>query len=216
MMMRRAESRVMSQLIMLHHASAKINGKRELPVRPGPRSVGPAGAQGGARAFNTGLDDHDKEHAAIAQQHDAPPAAPPPPEPPGDNPAPLFAAIRADDVRRLERALSEGASVDSTAAVEAEDGLPPGYSAGAVTALMLAVGLGRNRIARLLLERGADVHARAHHGTTTVHLGADSGNVEMLVALAAAGGDVNAADSGGATLIWIGERRGVNVQAPPR
>ena len=150
----------------------------------------------------------------MAQQHDDPPAAPPPPEPP-DIPASLFAAIRADDVRRLERALSEGASVDSTAAVEAEDGFPPGYSAGAVTALMLAVGLGRNRIARLLLERGADVHARAHYGFTAVHLGAELGNVEMIVALAAAGGDVNAASSGGATPIWFGERRGVHVQAPP-
>ena len=149
----------------------------------------------------------------MAQQHDDPPAAPPPAEPP-DIPASLFAAIRADDVRRLERALSEGASVDSTAAVEAEDGFSPEYSAGAVTALMLAVWLGRNRIARLLLERGADVHARDHHGFTAVHHGAESGNVKMVVALAAAGGDVNAADSGSATPIWIGERRGVSCKRP--
>ena len=73
---------------------------------------------------------------AMAQQHADPPAVPPPPEPP-DNPAPLFSAIRADDVRQLERALSKGASIDGAAAVEAEDGLPPEYSTGAVTALML-------------------------------------------------------------------------------
>ena len=42
----------------------------------------------------------------MAQQGDGPPAAPPPAEPPDDS---LFAAIRADHVQRLERALSEGA-----------------------------------------------------------------------------------------------------------
>ena len=140
-------------------------------------------------------------------QHDDPPAAPPPAEPP-DNPAPLFAASRADDVRRLERALSEGASVDGAGAVEAEDGFPPAYSRRGVTALKLAVGLGRNRIAKLLLERGADV--RDLRGPTAVFVGADFGNVEMVVALAAAGGDVNAVTTGGLTPIWIGERRGVN------
>ena len=143
----------------------------------------------------------------MAQQGDDPPTAPPPAEPPD---TPLFAAIRADDVQRLERALSEGASVDGTVALEAEDGFPPTvYANGTVTALMLAVGLGRNRVARLLLERGADVHARACSiGATAVYIAADFGNVEMIAALAAAGGDLSAADADGATPIWIGERRG--------
>ena len=57
----------------------------------------------------------------MAQQADGPPAVPPPPEPPDDSAA-LFAAIRADDVQQVERALSEGASVDGTVALEAEDG----------------------------------------------------------------------------------------------
>ena len=133
----------------------------------------------------------------MAQQGDDPPTAPPPPD------TSLFAAIRTDDVQRLERALSEGASVDATA-LEAEDG----YT---VTALMLAIGLGHNRVARLLLERGADVHARGCDisiDATAVHIAADIGNVEMIAALAAAGSDLSAADASGATPIWIGERRG--------
>ena len=82
------------------------------------------------------------------------------------------------------------------------------YLTGVVTALVLAVGLGRNRIARLLLERGADVHARARNGATALWVGAESGNVEMIVALAAVGGDVNAAAGGGATPIWRPSVRG--------
>ena len=92
------------------------------------------------------------------QDDDDPPAAPPPAEPPD---GPLFAAIRANDVRRLERALSEGASVDGTVAVEEEEATAFFFVFGTVTALILAIGLGHNRVARLLLERGADVHATA-------------------------------------------------------
>ena len=108
------------------------------------------------------------------------PAAPPPAEPPDKV---LFAAIRAGDVQlflgALECALFEGASVDSRAAVEAADGFPEGYEWVKVTALMLAVRLGRNRIANLLLERGSDVHARVpFFGATAVHIGAEFGNVE--------------------------------------
>ena len=77
---------------------------------------------------------------------------------------------------------------------------------------MLAVGLGRNRIARLLLERGPDVHARDGFGATSaataVHIGAEFGNVEMIVALATAGGDVNAADDGGFTPVCIAAESG--------
>ena len=156
----------------------------------------------------------------MAQQGDDPPTAPPPAEPPD---TPLFAAIRADDVQRLERALSEGASVDGTVALEAEDGFPPTvYANGTVTALMLAVGLGRNRVARLLLERGANVHARGGNiGASAVHIAADFGNVEMIAALATAGSDIHAADANGGTPICTGEQSGfasittLPIVAPP-
>ena len=99
--------------------------------------------------------------------------------------------------------LSEGVSVDSTAAVEADE-----LSGVYETALMLAIRLGHNRIARLLLERGADVHARDSFGSTAVCIGAWFGNVEMVAALVAAGGDLNAANEDGATPIWTGQRNG--------
>ena len=136
----------------------------------------------------------------MAQQDDDPPTDPPPAEPPGN---PLFAAIRADDVQMLERALFEGASVDGTAALEEEEATD--FVVDTATALMLAIRLGHNRIARLLLERGADVRARGRFGVTAMHVGADVGNVEIIGALAAAGGDLNSTEGFGNTPIWIGE-----------
>ena len=128
----------------------------------------------------------------------------------------LCAAIRAGDVPSLERMLSEGVSVDSTAAVEAEDGFPSEYLGQAVTALMLAIGLRRNRIARLLLERGANVRAFRCLGETALHTGAAFGNVEMIRVLIAAGNDIHAADDNGATPILYGERKGdVNKRLVP-
>ena len=79
----------------------------------------------------------------------------------------LFAAIRANDAQQLERALSEGASVNSTMNDEnclidelehfsVEGG---NFSAGRpMTAHWFAIVLGRGRIAKLLRERGADPH----------------------------------------------------------
>ena len=144
------------------------------------------------------------------QDADDPHAAPPPAEPPDSSL--LFAAIRADDAQQLERALSEGASVDSTAALKAEDGFPEINSTA--TALMLAVGLGHNRIAKLLLEHGANVHTRGPFGATAMYFGARFGNVEMIAALVDAGGDVNVVDARGASTIWIGETREFESRPP--
>ena len=137
----------------------------------------------------------------MALQDDDPPT--PPPQPPVDpSNALLFAAIRADDAQQLERALSEGASVDGTME-------EPLFWTGAITALMLAIKLGRNRIAKLLLERGADVHARRpHNSATALHVLCGVlcvANVDMLTALGTAGGDVNAVTDDGDTPILCGE-----------
>ena len=127
----------------------------------------------------------------------------------------LHKAVRADDIQQLERALSEGATIDSTSVAEAEDGFElDEYPGGAVTALMLAIRLGRNHIARLLLERGADVHARASSGATPLYVSADVGDVEMIQALVAVGGDVHATENDGATPILTGEGER-DLQAPP-
>ena len=136
------------------------------------------------------------------EQGDDPPTSLPPAEPPDDS---LFAAIRADDVQRLERALSEGASVNSTMNVEAEKGL----SAGVVTALMRAITLGRNNIAKLLLERGADVHARRpHNSMTALRMAAMRGNVETVGVLAELGACVKTPKNNGATPVFIAAQIG--------
>jgi ankyrin repeat protein len=70
---------------------------------------------------------------------------------------------------------------------------------------MLAVELGHNFVAKLLLEHGANVHTRGPFGATAVYRGALVGNVEMIAALVGAGGDVNVADARGASPIWIGK-----------
>lgn len=48
------------------------------------------------------------------------------------------------------------------------------------------------RIARLLIERGADVHARGPTGMTALHVAAESGNVGCVTALLESGVEVNA------------------------
>jgi len=148
--------------------------------------------------------EHRHRHSQMALPSLALVAVAPPADP---RDALLFAAIRADDVQQLERALSEGASVDSTVNVEEEAvGL---LSAGPLTALMFAIALGRTRTTKHLLERGADVHAqRAHNGTTAMHIAAVFGNVEMVTVLTAAGSDVNAAVNDGVTPVCIAAQEG--------
>ena len=69
----------------------------------------------------------------------------------------LFAAILDGDAVRVEAALCDGASVDSSDSADR-------------TALMVAISEHRNHITKLLLARGADVHRR--HKVTGVRRGA--------------------------------------------
>lgn len=162
----------------------------------------------------------------MALQEGGPPASPPPAEPPEPPDAPaasLFAAIRAEvrecrGIQQVECALSEGASVDSTAALEAEEE-EDGFLTGNATALMLAIALGRKRIAKLLLERGADVHVRASSGVTALHVAVLCRDVKMSLALATAGGGVNEAAAAGIyclTPMLIGETEGCARTPTPR
>ena len=147
--------------------------------------------------------DHDtpsKGQDAMAQQGDDPPAVPPPAESPDDL---LLEAIGDDDFQEAERALSEGASVDAVQ--------NPLWNN---TALIHAVELRRNRIARLLIGRGADLHAQdTGVGLTALHIATQDGNLEMVLALTKAGADVNIGDNEGETPIFAGEKN--DVLAPP-
>ena len=115
----------------------------------------------------------------------------------------LWEAVRADDVVQLEQALSDGASVNSTTTVGDE----VKFSAGSVSALMLSIKLGNDQAARLLLERGADVHwPRPHNGFNPLHVAASTANLEMIEALAAAGSHLDATNNQGITPVVQGEQ----------
>ena len=119
-----------------------------------------------------------------------------------DAPAPaeaarrLIDAIRAGDEGRVEAALRDGASVDTS------------DSAGC-TALMLAILKGgRTRIAKLLLARGADVHRQHPSGARAVHAAAQVGDAELVAALAEAGANVATPNNIGATPALIAAQNG--------
>ena len=75
-----------------------------------------------------------------------------------------------------------------------------------MTALMLAIKLGHNAIAKALLKRGANAHAKrpdgADEGATVVYVAARVGNEEMVGVLAEAGANVKTPDNVGCTPLY--------------
>jgi len=120
--------------------------------------------------------------------------------------AAVWDSILTGNAGRLERELCKGVSADISATVTL-----PGrrFSEGVATALMLAVELGHNDLAKLLLDRRADVNARRpHNGVTALHIAARVSNVEMIKALAELGACVKTANSRGVTPVWVAARHG--------
>jgi ankyrin repeat protein len=64
------------------------------------------------------------------------------------------------------------------------------------TPLMMTALMGRNEIAALLLENGADVNALRKNGTSALHLAASNGNAALCAMLIQAGADVSAVSFG--------------------
>ena len=69
------------------------------------------------------------------------------------------------------------------------------------TALHRAAGGGHLAIARLLLEKGADIEAKDKYGTTALHFAASSGDEGLVRLLIEKGADVNAKDEDGMTAL---------------
>ena len=123
----------------------------------------------------------------------------------------LFVAIQANDVQQVTQALDNGAPVDSTAEfVKATHPRPEHgpWPRETVTALTFAIMLKkRGRIARLLLERGANSTRMLPGGITALYTCVKVADARMIAALAAAGDDVNVATTKGITPLWLGESR---------
>ena len=82
-----------------------------------------------------------------------------------------------------------------------------GNSAGK-TPLMYAAHHGHSSVARILLNRGADVSVQMDHGFCALHLAAQDGHHAVVVDLLKAGADVETRTSEGATAIGLAAQRG--------
>ncbi len=95
---------------------------------------------------------------------------------------------------------------------------------GGVTPLYAAVSYRRIEVARLLLHRGADIHARDLNGLTPLVLASQQGNFEMVRLLLNYGANINETFRGGTALMWAASEghnevvrllldRGANINA---
>jgi hypothetical protein len=104
--------------------------------------------------------------------------------------APISGAIRRDDPASVAAELDKGADINGR------------YGSSGLTPLQLAVLKGRLDIAKLLLDRGADVNVR-RKGTSALSQAAIAGDVEIVRLLLARG-----ADAGRREVMWArGPRR---------
>jgi len=71
------------------------------------------------------------------------------------------------------------------------------------TPLHLAAGMGQVDVARMLVERGADMSAQDEHGRTPLHLAASRGRVDVARMLVERGADVSAQDEHGSTPLQL-------------
>lgn len=123
---------------------------------------------------------------------------------------PLHGAAAKGDVAEVRRLLDAGRPVNE------RGGDPNGPAGIDETALNTAAFNVRPEVVRLLLERGADVHAKGYHGRTALSDVADStiekkpeaDRVVIAGLLLEHGAKTNAADTAGCTPLWYAVRSG--------
>ncbi|MEO1185214.1 MAG: ankyrin repeat domain-containing protein, partial [Cyanobacteria bacterium J06636_27] len=104
----------------------------------------------------------------------------------------LHYAIHHSRLEILELLLANGADINIPA--PEEDG-------NKSTPLMETAYRGSSKIARILIEKGADINARDAEGKTTLIIAAERGNAEVAGELILAGADIDAKDNNGHTAL---------------
>lgn len=106
----------------------------------------------------------------------------------------IWAATSQGDLDTVKRHLAAGVDIDAAF-------MAPGVIASGATPLHMAVLSDQRQVARLLIEKGANINAPAkdEYGGTPLHWAAALGRVEMARYLIDTGADVNARDKNGYT-----------------
>jgi quinoprotein dehydrogenase-associated probable ABC transporter substrate-binding protein len=117
-------------------------------------------------------------------------------------------AVSAQNLTPLGIAVQYGKDAAAVALIEAggDTGRPIGEAA--YTPLMLATANDSPRVARALIEKGADLNARNSGGVTALMIAAAKGHADMVELLLRAGADVAAQTDRGDTALSIARGRG--------
>ena len=108
----------------------------------------------------------------------------------------LIEAARTGNIAAVEPALKRGADLDSRTNMYGD------------TALTLACKGGHKEVARLLLERGADVDKPAQSKRNALWMAVNYGHSDLAELLVAKGADVDYQDDAGETPLMVAARRG--------
>jgi hypothetical protein len=136
----------------------------------------------------------------------------------------LVAAAAAGEINEIDRLLSSGVAVDAEAPAPPPAGqplfglgqlFPEGGPRHAMTPLLTALVHRQARAAELLLDRGADPNRVHPLFGTPIHSTAAAGDAEMLQLIIDRGGDVNARNFQGQTILQIlaASRHSLNCMA---
>lgn len=106
----------------------------------------------------------------------------------------IWTAASQGNLKAVKHRLAAGVDIDATVTA-------PGIPASGATPLHLAVLTDQRQVAEYLIEKGANLAARAkdEHGGTPLHCPAALGRIDMTKQLMDAGADVNAPDNHGFT-----------------